>query len=482
MTVWLKSAPGVAVLPRLSRVQWLTLVYASIVALGLSHFLLGIPVQYSDGYGNILKLFASWPDLMVGEFKQRGFLRPGIWAQYKVVYDAAGGDYTMWFRWAHVVQVFMLVFLYVGLVRPRSSLDLAVLPLGLAVLLGVNTFYGTVSEAFPINHFLSILLCCFAAAYLALTRYHWWNDVLAVLLFVGAALSIESGLLVAVVFVAATLTGTRGVSRIGVTAVCAAFVAYFVLRFVILDVGAPGLEERSSGFGFSVLEPSELIARFGTNPLGFYIYNVVASLGSVLFAEPSGGRFVFMGAVTRGDVEPWMVVKVVASMLATITIATFVFRRRRIWFSRQFDHDDQLVGIFLLTLLANAVVSYPYTKDVVMSPAGGFFAVAVFVAVRELLTAMPARLPLCRTAIVVVFLAALGVGWGLRAAGLHLGLRESAIRNRNEWAYQVLSEELDALGRAERELFDQLRSDAVYRTVAPPEIWNRRVEAWMGDY
>ena len=416
---------------------------------------------------------------MVAEFTQRAFLRPGIWAQFKVVYDAAGGDYTLWFRWAHVVQVFMLVFLYVGLVRPRSSLDLAVLPLGFAVLLGVNTFYGTVTEAFPINSYLTILLCCFAAASLALMHYRWWNDVLALLLFVGAALSVESGLLVAVVFVAATLTGARGVSRTGVTAVCAAFVAYFVLRFVILDVGLPGLDERASGFGFSMLEPSELIARFGTNPLGFYIYNVVASLGSILFAEPSGGSFVFMGAITRGDVKPWMVVRVVASILATITIATFVLRRRRIWFSRQFDREDQLVGIFLLTLLANAVISYPYTKDVVMSPAGGFFAVAVFVAVRELLKAMPARIPLGRVAIVVVFLAALGAGWGLRAVGLHVELRDSAIRQRKDWAYQVLYEEFDALGRAERELFDQLRSDAVYRTAAPPEFRNRLLNAWM---
>ena len=48
------------------------------VAAGLAHFLFGITIQYSDSFGNLLTLSATWPELLAGEFSQRAFLRPGI--------------------------------------------------------------------------------------------------------------------------------------------------------------------------------------------------------------------------------------------------------------------------------------------------------------------------------------------------------------------------------------------------------------------
>src|SRR5262249_45528926 len=153
------------------------------------------------------------------------------------------------------------------ILRPRTWTDAAVVPLGLAALLGSHTFTGTVTEAFPINTYLTIVLCCFAAAALVLSSHRWWTDVLAILLFVIAALTVESGLLVGVILVGGVLVGGRGVSRWGIGLVVLLLAGYFVLRFTWLHVGSPGLEERSSGFGFGVLDPKELIARFGRNPL-----------------------------------------------------------------------------------------------------------------------------------------------------------------------------------------------------------------------
>ena len=45
----------------------------------------------------------------------------------------------------------------------------------------------------------------------------------------------------------------------------------------------------------------------------------------------------------------------------------------------------------LMTLLANAAISFPYTKDVVMSPAAAFHALAAAVALRELFLRVAAR-------------------------------------------------------------------------------------------
>src|SRR5690606_24023628 len=220
------------------------------------------------------------------------------------------------------------------------------------------------------NTFLTILLCCFGAVLIALSPYRWWNDVIAALVFCGAALTVESGLLVWVIFAGAALVGARGVSRRGQLVLAVLFVGYFGLRFLLLDVGVPGLEERSSGYGFSILEPDELIERFGDWPFGFYVYNVITSFVSVLVAEPRAGVFRLTSSLVSGTPDLALAISSAASLAATTAIALFAWRRRHALLARRFDRDDQLVLIFGMVLVANAVISYPYTKDVIMSPAG----------------------------------------------------------------------------------------------------------------
>ena len=137
---------------------WMAYGTAVIVALGLGHFLLGLPIQVSDSFGNMQQLSSSWADLMSDQFSQRGFLRPFLWAELKLVHDLSGGNYTPWFRGTHAVQVMVLAILFVGLIRPRTWRDAACVPLAFCVLLGIHTFFGTVREAFPINTFMTLLI------------------------------------------------------------------------------------------------------------------------------------------------------------------------------------------------------------------------------------------------------------------------------------------------------------------------------------
>ena len=445
--------------------------YGFIVALVLGHFLLGIPIQFSDSFGNMLKLSTPWNELIPAEFEQRAFLRPMLWAGLKGVYDLSGGNYFAWYRGVHVAQIVLLVVLYLGLVRPRTWVDAALVPFGLAMLVSMPTFTGTVTEAFPVNTFLSVLLFCFAAALIALVRYHWWNDLLAVALFVVAALTLETGLLVWVIFVGAALVGARGVSRAGLIALVLLLVGYFWLRFMALDVGVPALTERSSGFGFGVLDTTELQERFGANPLPFYIYNVATSALSVLFAEPSAGVFSVTSALVDGNLTVSMVSTVVASASATVFIALFAWRRRAAWLARRFERDDQLMLLFAMVLAANAAISYPYTKDVVMSPAGTFMAIAGFVAIRGLVGQLPSRLPRPVALTAVALFAIVGTTWALQYANMHLALRRTANRARIEWAYaegELLQR--DAVASSEWALFRRLHDDAVYVHPAPPPV------------
>jgi len=450
-------------------VAWL---FGAVVVLAVGHFLAAIPIQLTDSFGNMLKLGTGWRELMIGEFTQRSYLRPFLWAELKLVYDVSGGNFTPWFRGVHVAQLAALVALFLALIRPRSWLDTLLVPLGLAVLLGIHTFRGTIVEAFPVNTFLTIVLCCLAAANLALIRYRWFNDAAAVLLFLIAALTVESGLLVAVVFIAAALVGAKGVSRGSVAAIALLFVGYFALRFAVLNVGSPGLIERASGYGFYTLQPRELMERFGDHPLWFYAYNIVTSGMSVLLSEPRAGTFGLVHGIMLHDPYRPAIVNVIASLCATAVIGAYAWRRCGSWRNRQFDRDDRIVLIFLAVLCANAVISYPYTKDVIMSPAGAFLAAAVFVAARATFAETEASAVLGVG--VVLFCATLGVTWAMRFAALPLSLRETTLKVRTEWAYAhdwFVRQNIDVSSPHARRVLDRLRNDAMYTYPPPPRLW-----------
>lgn len=456
-----EAAPGVA------RWWWLSCAYGAVLVVVTGYFLVGIPIQLTDSYGNMLALVDSsvWATI-IDQLYTRAYLRPLLWGQLQAVYDLSGGNYFAWFRLWHVGQLALLVWLFLRLVRPRNAADAAAVPVGLAALIGIHTFAGTVREAFPINTFMTILICCFAAADLALAEPRWWRTLLAPLLFAFAALTVESGLLVMVIFVTAFAVGARGVSWRGIAAVVALTGGYFYLRFVYLQVGAPDLVERSSGFGFATLSPADLTERFGASPIGFYAYNVMSSIGSVLMAEPRAGVFVAMRDLFDSELRRGTIVNVLASTLGTLFIAGFAWQRRREWLARLFSRQDQLVILFAVVTVANAVLSYAYTKDVIMSPAGAFFAVALAVALAPRLAQPPGALAL-------VMIVVLSSAWAVRLIGAEVGLRIAAINTRNEWAYAdhwFETESTPPTEPAAIRLKEQLQGDAISRHPMPPML------------
>jgi len=132
-----------------------------------------------------------------------------------------------------------------------------------------------------------------------------------------------------------------------------------------------------------------------------------------------------------------------------------------------------------MVLVANAVISYPYTKDVIMSPAGAFFAIAGFVAIRNVLTWLPSRVSRRVTILAVVGAALVSTTWAVRVVGTHVSLRGSAYAERNEWAYaegSLASEGIVLTGK-DAALFRQLRDDAIYGH--PPPLPLRPPMAWL---
>ena len=149
--------------------------------------------------------------------------------------------------------------------------------------------------------------------------------------------------------------------------------------------------------------------------------------------------------------------------------------------------EDGLLILFLAVLGANAVLSYPYTKEVVMSPAGMFYATALFVAMRDALRRLSLAATRPAAALVVIPILVLSAGWTLRVATLVETLRESAFINRSDWA---LAEEYEDHTRRQWRsrhpdaewLLRQLRQEVIQMPVPQPYRAPRWTRRWLDSY
>ena len=216
-----------------------------------------------------------------------------------------------------------------------------------------------------------------------------------------------------------------------------------------------------------MLNPDELVRRFGANPLPFYAYNIVCAISSVLFAEPRGGVWALVRELARGRPEPWQVVNVVTSGATTWLMARSVAARLPRWRVREFDDGDRFMIVFLVVLPLNALFAGGYEKDVIMSPAGLFYAAAAYFVFRELL--VDARLSHAPALVLLI-----AIGWSIRFVGIHDNLHARALSVQDEWAYYddwARNQPNDIHLTAEEEAIRQhLYEDAVLRAPRVPQL------------
>jgi hypothetical protein len=437
---------------------------AALFALALMSDLLWMPIQVGDSLGELIEAQRSpsvWASFE-SALGSNGYLRPLRIAQIKALSDLAqDSNYWLVFRGFHALLLGVAVFLFTRVLRVSTSTDFAAAAFALVTLTGLHTFRGTVQEAFPINHFLEILVCCLLTLNLARSRGGIWVDATAAIVFSAAALTLESGLLVWVVACAAWTVGWRGISIRGLALMTVLLLGYMYLRFVFVPNGMPTLLERSSGFWLTVLDPTELQQRFGSRPLGFYSYNVATSVMSVLFSEPQAGVFEAVRAWLDDRVLPRVVVPVVTSAITTGLILWATTRRA---VNRQaLDDTARFIIVGMAVIGANAALSFSYTKNDILSIAGAFYALAAYGAIRDGLLTAPAMQRTARIAFTVL-LCVLSVGWTIRSAGGHYLLRLQAFRHQADWT--VLPGLRQRNGQwpsdlAEQRLIHQLRGDAV---------------------
>ena len=438
--------------------------FTLLVALAIACDLLWMPIQVSDSLGEILDAQRS-PSVWASFTENLGteaYLRPLRIAQIKALFDVAqGAHYWLVYRGFHALLLIAAVLLFTRTLRVSTAADFAAAAFALVVLIGLNTFRGTVQEAFPINHFLEILLLCLLTLNLARSRGGFWIDVVGALTFIVAALTLESGLLVWVVAASAWAVGWRGISARGLAMLTTLLLGYLYVRFVYLSTGVPAMTERSSGYMLELLDPVEIARRFGAHPLWFNTYNIMASTSSVLFSEPRSGVFEAVRGWLDGRPLVRFVVPVATSVVTTGLIVWASTRRVARW--RELDDTARFFLVFVAVLGASATLSFAYTKDEIMSTAGAFYALAAFGAMREALrTTAGMRRTAGRT--FALLLCILSVGWTVRSAGVHYILRSQAFKHQADWvALPGLRKNTDEWPSdpVEERLILRLRADAV---------------------
>lgn len=438
----------------------LTLVLvAALLAAGLSLVILRSPLTLNDGLGPVLdsRRATSVTDVFRAALYTKGYLRPLRVAQIKAVHDLSPADPMSAYKAVHVGLTMAALVLFAVFLRPASPAEVTAAAIALMVFAGHHSFFMLLAEAYPINHFLEMVSLTLLVAILARGAPRWWKDLLAPALLVIGLLTLESGILIAVVAVGCWLLGWRGISMRGVVACVVVVAGYAWLRIGILEVTSPGLDERAAGWGLGRLEPEELVARFQANPLPFYAYNVVSAFLDLLISQPRNGTWIIARRWVDGDVPPWMFIHLVSSCLVSgLMLVTMAGALRR-WRTGVLTDRDRFVLLALALCACNAALSYGYVKDDVLSIGAAFYAAGAFAVLAGVAERVTGAGGAARVA--AALLIACSLLWSSRAAGTFYSLRAFAYRTGADWARYSLDRELpgDAAFEPTRRLFDELR-------------------------
>ena len=430
------------------------------MAASLSYGLLRMPLQVHDCLDEIIAAQRSsgvWASF-VSSIGVTGYFRPLRIAETKLVFDLSRGHLFGAYKAFHIALLIAAFALFVALLRVETPVDAAAALFALTVFAGMHTFVGLVKEAYPVNHFLQIVVLVLVAMHLSRSRGGAWIDAAAALTLIAACLTLESGVLVWVALVAARLAGRRGVSDRVLVATTVLVAIYVVARFAVLPHGM----QNASGYFAERLEPEQIRERFGAGFSRFTVYSVFASAASVLLSEPRSGEFVLMRAWQAGDIPPRMWINVVSALLTTVLIG--IAARKIRWTTSAGDAAEMRTDfvVFAAVLMASAVASFAYAKDEVMSVAGVCYALVAFWAVRDRLL----RVSRVAGAIVLAFtLLAASSLWSVRVVGVHHVLRTQAFAFHNDWA--SVRDHLPADPEARR-LVTALRAEALAQPVVNP--------------
>jgi hypothetical protein len=463
----------------------------ALFAIAVSASVFRIPIQVSDSV-EILEAVDRTPSVaaafMQGLRASRTMLRPMRQTVTKVLLDTAhgiGDRYNLVFRGFHAASAALLIVLFTYIARPRDWTDVAALGFAMLVLTGLHTFGGMMREAYPINHFLLIAIYCLAVFAIGRLKGGIVPDVAACTLFAIASLTLESGLVVLAVAIAAYVSGLRGISRGALIAMTVLAAGYVILRVPGLHMVGNTVGERQTGFGTEMLSTADLRARFGGTPWLLYAYTIVSSMLTVPLSQPVAGQWTAFAPWDPQAPPLFFLNDIGTSLVATGIVVWYMARRRAPDGRRRWLDPAPLT--LLAVLGGSAVLSYAYAKSEIMSAAGVFYALVVYLAVRELAEVLVRLKPdptnsvgsvFSRTTVVVVVLF-VSSAWAFRAMGLQYRLQRGAFEARSEWILRMPPYANPPVPAGEARLVPRLLDEALHRGRTNPFLlWPPYARLW----
>jgi len=320
------------------------------------------------------------------------------------------------------VEFGVLLIMLVVLFRPSGWRRVAAAILALSVAVGLHT--SRILFLFvPLNAYLTSLLLVLVAVFVVITPKRRIFEWVLLPLTMIALFWLELGVLIVPLVIGAWLASAPDTTWRSVVASAAGLAIYLVARLGFGPSMGPDVPD--TGLGFSMLSAADRVAMFGERPWLLWLYNVGATLMTVVASEPRAGTFRFVAALRADAVPAWMWLHVVSSLLTTLVVCLAVpgIRARAT--------RDRLIAVFGgVLLIGGSVLGFLYTRDRIGLAAGIGYAMLVYVAVTALLERPVSRwMSITATALVVM----LGVGWSLRVGEMYVALRETAWDFHHEW-------------------------------------------------
>ena len=471
----------------------------ALFSIAVSASVFRIPIQVSDSV-QIIETVDRTPSVTTafteGLHASRTMLRPMRQVGTKLLLEVAhgiGDRYNLAFRGFHAATAALLIVLFTFVARPRDWTSVAALAFAMLVLTGLHTFGGMMREAYPINHFLLIAIYSLAVFAIAESKGGVLADVAACVLFVIASLTLESGLVILGIALAAYISGLRGISRGALAAMGVLAFGYIVLRVPVLHMIGNSVGERQTGFGTDMMNTSQLRERFSATPWLLYAYTILCSLLTVPFSQPIAGQWTAFQPWDPAAPPLFFLNDIGTSLVATAIVAWYMARRRPPDGRRRWLDPAPLV--MLATLAGSAVLSYAYAKSEIMSTAGVFYALVVYLAVRELAERV-VRLPevrlqpdtidssdsvvsAFRRTIIIVAVLFVSSAWAWRAMGLQYRLQRGAFEARSEWVLRMPPYNNPPIPASEARLTPKLLDEALHRGRTNPYLlWPPYARLW----
>jgi hypothetical protein len=183
----------------------------------------------------------------------------------------------------------------------------------------------------------------------------------------------------------------------------------------------------------------------------------------------------------NGSLQSGSVLNVVTSTLTTAVMIWFVAQRWSAWRALEFTHGDRVFLIGWAVLGANAVISFSYLKEIVMTTGALAYALAVFPAFMLLIQRLqlPA-LTLARAGVACTLLAVVSIGWTTRAALFFVDVQVAAYASQKTWVTVdewIAQQQRAPLSDAERDVVHQWRREMLAKPVPRAYLLPRWIEA-----